>query len=147
MSQLRKRNGVGCGGARGSCGRCGRAACRKVCGRANRVALEYAQQIGADRHELDARPDPLEEHADFGHVGAAHVNRVARAQFHACFPLLATLPLDTNVGTTGPKVAVTVVSLLSLTAHGLVEHPPPLKPLKTEPALGDAVSVGPLELE
>src|SRR5207249_2160633 len=60
---------------------------------------------------------------------------------------LVTVPLPAPLGLTvsvkvGVKVAVTVVAVLSVTVHVPVpEQPPPLQPVKVEPAAGGAVSV------
>ncbi len=61
---------------------------------------------------------------------------------------LVTVPLPVPAGVTvrvkvwGAKVAVTVVAALRVTVQVPVpEHPPPLQPLKVEPAAGLAVSV------
>src|SRR5947208_11519601 len=61
--------------------------------------------------------------------------------------LLVTVPVPVPAGVTvntkvGAKVAVTVVAEETVTTHDPVpEHPPPLQPLKVEPAAGAAVSV------
>src|SRR5207253_929023 len=62
--------------------------------------------------------------------------------------LEVTVPLPVPAFTTASvnrctlKVAVTVVSALIVTMHGLVpEQPPPLQPANVEPALGVAVRV------
>src|SRR5438552_3293046 len=61
---------------------------------------------------------------------------------------LVTVPLPVPAGVTvrvkvwSAKVAVTVVAALRVTVQGpLPEQPPPLQPLKVEPAAGVAVSV------
>src|SRR5437667_5568961 len=61
--------------------------------------------------------------------------------------LLVTVPVPVPAGVTvntkvGAKVAVTVVAAESVIMHEPVpEHPPPLQPVKVEPAAGVAVSV------
>src|SRR5207245_8647568 len=61
---------------------------------------------------------------------------------------LVTVPLPVPAGVTvrvkvcSVKVAVTVVAAETVTTHDPVpEHPPPLQPVKVEPAAGAAVSV------
>jgi len=54
-------------------------------------------------------------------------------------PVPAVVMLSTKVGV---KVAVTVVAAETVTVHGSVPlHPPPVQPVKAEPAAGRAVSV------
>ena len=61
--------------------------------------------------------------------------------------LLVTVPEPVPAGVTvstkvGMKVAVTVVAAETVTVHGSVPlHPPPVQPVKAEPAAGRAVSV------
>jgi hypothetical protein len=54
-------------------------------------------------------------------------------------PLVVNAPLRTTPGAYGSNVAVTVVSLFTVTVHGLVEQPPPEKPPKLDPAAWVAV--------
>lgn len=61
--------------------------------------------------------------------------------------LLATVPVpppivETVSANIGMKVAVTEVACVRVTTHGPVPvHPPPVQPVKAEPAAGLAVSV------
>src|SRR5438552_11193119 len=115
------------------------------------AALSVTTQVPVPEHPPPLQPLKVEPMAGLAvSVTAVPLVKLAEQVAPQVIPAgkLVTVPLPVPAGVTvrvkvwSAKVAVTVVAALRVTVQVPVpEHPPPLQPLKVEPAAGLAVSV------
>jgi len=115
------------------------------------AALRVTVQVPVPLHPPPLQPVKVEPAASAAvSVTAVPLVKLAEQVAPQVIPAgaLVTVPLPVPAGVTvranvcRVKVAVTVVAAESVTTQAPVpEHPPPLQPLKIEPAAGAAVSV------